>query len=277
MTPIRVQLATTDGQLTQVEVHDGKYAVLHALAALPERAIQALLNGQTIGLSTKPAAGIYPLPDDALLPNYMRSPSIVRRSLVEDDQVYPPRNPEFAGMWLRLLPRISAIECWLISVRTSQPDTGNPSSANPIRETTCTTAIVPLELTAYLQEEPLLREWSNWATRREALLESVPERFSPTEERPLRTPPTYRCVGRVSCNHVTTADALELLAWTTRRPIVGDAFRLVRVWYEPQRQYMPRMLLSDLLPYCWVRADESDYLLVRHRFYWDYQQYELPE
>ncbi|MFN7017928.1 MAG: hypothetical protein ACK4RG_01480, partial [Fimbriimonadales bacterium] len=31
------------------------YAILHCLAALPERALQSLLNGQTVGFSTKPA------------------------------------------------------------------------------------------------------------------------------------------------------------------------------------------------------------------------------
>lgn len=46
--------------------------VLALLANLPPGAKDALLNGKLVGFSTRPAAGVYPFPQQVLLPTYLR-------------------------------------------------------------------------------------------------------------------------------------------------------------------------------------------------------------
>lgn len=74
MTPYKPYQRSPEGEWVEVEEYEfsTEYAVYQCLVAMPDRAVEALLDGQTIGFSTKPGAGILALSDDALLPNWMR-------------------------------------------------------------------------------------------------------------------------------------------------------------------------------------------------------------
>lgn len=281
MTPVRLRRQTPDGEWMETgeDYYDDEYAVYHCLAALSDRAVDALVNGQTIGFSTKPPQGVFSLPDDALFPNHMRDTRWVQESASADEWVgreqTAPHNPEFAGVWLRMATRLSAMEYRLVSMSVSE--SVSEGSTHSSRSLHRYEHALHIDITPFLKEHELQRFWDGWATPEKALQEAFPERVAPREDRPAPPRPQYRSSNGLRPNWATPADILEQLAWATRRPVIGDAFRLVVSYLEPGELFAPRVVLNRLSTYCWLRADESGYLLARHKFYWGYRRYELPE
>ncbi len=277
MIPLRPMRQTPEGEWVETgeDDYDDEYAVYHCLAALPDRAVDALVNGQVIGFSTKPPHGVFLLPDDALLPNHMRDRRWVQESTSAADWVGREQtalhNSEFAGVWLRMATRLSAVEYQLVSLPV-WGDADRPSRSLHRYE-----SALSIDITPFLKEHDLQRFWDGWATPEKALQEAFPERVTPREDRPAPPRPQYRIGDGSRPNWATSADILEQLAWATRRPIIGDAFRLVVSYLEPGELLAPRVVLGRLSADCWLRADESGYLLARHKFYLSYRRYELPE
>ncbi len=253
------------------------YAVLHCLAALPDRALQSLLNGQTVGFSTKPAPGVFLLPNDALLPSWMRHQRWIQDPKGEEYGFIPqvaPSNPEFAGLWVRMCSRISALESQMVSIRTTEY-TDIPHTYSTLYTDDND---YPLELSSYLEATELWQFWKGWASPKERLKEFLADKGTPSHDRPAPPLPIYRGTGSyVQSNMVTVADTLEQIAWATRLPVISDAFRISAVQINSARQLRHPEVVPSLQRACWLRADESGYLLARHKYYWSYRAYELPE
>lgn len=280
MMPLKITRQAADGEWVETgeRYFPPTYSIYHCLATLPDRAIEALLDGQTIGFSTKPAQGVFMMPNDALLPEWMRDSRWVpppegseEPGKVQNDL----HNPEFAGVWLRLATRLNMLEYELVSLQTmSEGATQANNKHHPLKRHDGGDAfsIVP-----YLQEGAFWRDWEAWATPQKQLLERFPERVEQRKEEPAPKLPQYRSSYGLSLNWATPVDALEQLAWATRRPVISDAFRLVITYVEPGSLLAPRKILEQLGDSCWLRVDESGYLLARHRHYWAYRRYEFPE
>ncbi|MFN3690164.1 MAG: hypothetical protein ACK4UU_04480 [Fimbriimonadales bacterium] len=110
------------------------------------------------------------------------------------------------------------------------------------------------------------------------MTEFFADKGTPPRDRPAPSLPIYRGTSlRTDANMATTADMLEQIAWARRLPVISDAFRVPAVRSDlakqPNRPDVHRYLQYS----CWLRADESGYLLARHKHYWSYRAYELPE
>ncbi|MFN4033598.1 MAG: hypothetical protein ACK4ME_08290 [Fimbriimonadales bacterium] len=276
MTPYQFASTEEDSMSTQQGYEfPPDYAFLCCLAALPDRAVEALLKGQVIGFSTKPAPGVFLLPNDALLPSWMRD-----RRWIEnpkgDEYVYleqaAPSNPEFSGLWMRMCSRLSALEYQLVSCQTigitqyTNLSLGTSDSA------------YTLSLVSHLESAELWRFWEAWASAEERLTEFFAGKGTPPRDRPAPPVPIYRGTDSdVQSDRVTVADMLEQIAWATRVPVISDAFRTLAVPSMYAQQPNRPEALRSLQQSCWLRADESGYLLARHKYYWSYRAYELPE
>ncbi len=255
------------------------------LAALPERALNALLEGQWVGLSTKPAQGVYPFPN-VLLPAMKRDHTAVQQftegrinSTVTE---VSPNNPEFVGMWLRLLPAQGVMSYRLLSVPKVKLGVVQPDDTvqHPVGEATpfvaSTSGSFQLPLSLRAADSPLWGDWDAWATPIAEAHEALPERAAPAPSRPAPQPTLYR-PNDFQGYRCSVADALEWLAWATRRPVVSDAFRTAQLDPLLKPDLSPRALLQPLAERVWIRLDEADYLLVRHKRYWELRMVELPE
>ncbi|MFN7017074.1 MAG: hypothetical protein ACK4P5_07925 [Fimbriimonadales bacterium] len=266
----------------------GVYAYL-CLAALPERALNALLDSEWVGLSTKPPQGIYPFPN-VLLPEDMRDHIHgMRISLGEDGtiihqakyELVNPNNPEFVGMWLRVSPLSGVVKYLLVSYPKIVWGTLDENGVvQPLSEPSYTkrdaSSYFLLPLKALMPSTPLVEYWESWASEAAALRAAIPERAAPAPEHPMPTPTRYRINDAIGYRH-TTADALEWLAWATQRPILSDAYRTASIAPVLQPNLPPHRLLEELSGHLWLRVDESGYLLARHQRYWELRLYELPE
>jgi hypothetical protein len=278
MTPVPVMRRTPEGELMETgELMTSFRLVLYCcLASLPDRAVQALLDGQTIGFSTKPASGVFLFPDDALLPSWMRDMKIdLRNEEISSEPQFSRRNPEFTGMWLRLATRMNVIELQVLSLNTVQSEYADQTHTQPSLRSYEFGEVFSVE--PYLGESELWRYWQAWATPPEQLLERFPERVEPRKDQPAPKQPQYRHSDTPTSSWATPADVLEQIAWATRRPVISDAFRLVAVSLDSSSLVAPRNALGRLDRYCWLRVDDSGYLLARHHHYWAYRRYEFPE
>jgi hypothetical protein len=256
--------------------YDSAFAAVHCLAKLPETAIRALLRGEAVGFSSRPANGAYPLPATALFPSHMRDtmPMQVRlrNEQGEEEEIYiqvpAPNNPDYGSVWLRLSPNESRLEyalySWSARLRftTGSIDLGSLAQA----------------------DHPYLREWREWATPLEQISKRLPNQVrSVNPENPELTFPQYRwhalhggqtrLFGKITC-----ADALEWIAFTRRLPVIADAYRTASVILGVNAlQHQPMMVLRALEARMWLRMDESGYLLGRVKSYWLLRRYELPE
>ncbi|MCS6918826.1 MAG: hypothetical protein NZM28_03570 [Fimbriimonadales bacterium] len=273
MAPISIWRQNASGELEPAEepYYADSYCVYHCLATLPDQAADALLKGALIGFSTKPPSGVFALPDDALLPNHMRDERTVQRNGDWYIQA-SPHNPEFSGVWLRVAPSLDAIEYLMVSVPKYE-SFGDEGSA--LRYLDTDEGAIRLLLEPYLRStNELWAFWDNWATPLQKLQETLPERVPPRDDRPKPTLPNYRRGYHFTNSDLTLADGLELLAWATRRPLISDAFRAATFYYDSSA---PREAIVELSNSLWMRADESGYLLARHKYYWSYRRHELPE
>ncbi|MCS7208477.1 MAG: hypothetical protein NZ874_02795 [Fimbriimonadales bacterium] len=264
--------------------------LLRCLAAMPPAALNALLNGQWVGLSTRPAHGIYAYPPDVPVPDSMREQAVVERDTADGQQGYAaePRgeNPALVGVWMRLSPnRANAIQYRIVSftrpVDLSRFGEVSGEAVTVFRKPRLNmyTSVLQFHLLPYAQEHPFLQSWREWATP-----ESEWAKHLPAEPKPIDRPepplPEYRreeWIVSSSSVLLTTADVLERVAWLTGKPIVADAFRSVSVMVSRNMLSQPMTLLRFLRQHCWTRFDESGYLLTRTQLYWSRQRWELPE
>lgn len=254
--------------------------VLAFLVNLPRGAVDALLSNKPIGLSTRPAVGIYPFPEQVLLPIHLRQflPSAAEPS--EDGAVYPPARlntitPDYCGAWLRLGATGNTIEYEILSLveeRSLSSDTATADAPTLHRER----GELMFHLTPYVGDHAWLRSWSAWAMPPSALQGRFPnQRPAPRSDRP---EPNLRKVA-LSADAtllLNAADALEWLAWATRTPIIADAYRTDAVEIDPD-ELSPRHALDKLAERGWLRLDEAGYLLRRAQNYLHLRTVEIPE
>ncbi|OYT74159.1 MAG: hypothetical protein CFK49_09795 [Armatimonadetes bacterium JP3_11] len=275
MLPLRMPQTVVNVETSFI---DASYPVYYCLASLPDRALQTLIAGQTIGFSTRPANRIYPLPDDALFPLDMRDarwrPNESER--FEEPYLYSPRNPEYAGLWLRYNAARNFLEYQLFSIHLSPYMSFQGNHEHLVLDKRM--GLLSLSFSNAIEDDPLWRFWEQWSTPNEALLQAFPERALRTDREP-PPQPKYRGVFShyVHSPVVTTVDVLEQIAWATRQPIISDAFRQSWVRWEHFPLQTPRGALAKLTAWCWFRLSNAGYLLARHKWYWDHRTVELPE
>lgn len=260
--------------------------LLRCLAAMPPAAINALLNGEWVGLSTHPARGIYPYPRGVPVPHLLRQH--VFRIVQDGEGASRPSsepsadNPEWVGLWVRLSPQGGNTLHFRLITFTPEESLmvlgDAPSSAPRLRQNQHTGSL-RFHLLPYLQEHPLLQSWREWATPAKEWARLLPSEVKPPS-RPAPPKPIYygtHGLGDDTGNRFTTADVLERLAWLTQLPVIGDAFRSERVVVPESLLHQPLMLLRTIEPHYWLRLDESGYLLARTQLYWLRHRWELPE
>jgi len=241
--------------------------LLHCLSEAGDAIVNRLLEGHTLGFSTRPTPGTLPLPPRALMPFWARHPDFMD----EIARLYNPEsgtfeelptlpNPEWGGYWVRLSAWGDSLEYEAVALSTYELD-GKTRKFLRGNE-----GWLHLPHQEYLAETETWRQWEAWATPMEdwtaRLKERTPlERPKPTvnNERPL-----------------LAADALEWLAWHTGYPVISDASRYVLAWYRDSLDN-PRALLTWLSNDLWLRFDPSGYLLARHKRFWTLNQFEIPE
>ncbi|MCS7300559.1 MAG: hypothetical protein NZ556_03275 [Fimbriimonadales bacterium] len=277
-----------DGKIKYYDNHGywrNEAYVYICLAALPERALNALRDGQWIGLSTKPAQGVYNFPE-VVLPATLRDHTTLVLSTVREVRNIlrdvAPHNPEFAGMWLKLLPLqgtmrfrlLGAIETKVAAVDLE----GNVAEDGftPLRIVRPITGATQLPWNLRETDSPLWGYWDSWATPESALRTALPERPEPALQRAMPELKPYTPRDSVGYRH-TLADALEWLAWATRRPVLSDAFRTAHLEQVLKPDLSPRALLQPLQERAWLRLDDTGYLLARHKRYWELRLFEIPE
>jgi hypothetical protein len=239
------------------------------LASLPERGVNALIRGEWVGFSSKPAEGVYLFPPEVRLPLIMRNTiTDLTKAPVETDA--EPQNPELVGMWTRYHPRKGFVEYRLASVckRRFINSNGVNDSVQIYFEDRYLT-----HMSIDALEARVLDYWAQWATPTEALKEALKARLSSTVKLP--PPPQYpsRAFAR---EDLTTADMLEQIARLTNAPIIADAFRTARVKAHDPRLRLD-FIIEDLSEELWLRWDKSGYLLGRHQRYWERRPAEMPE
>jgi hypothetical protein len=244
-----------------------KACLLHCLSEAGDAIVNRLLEGHTLGFSTRPTPEALPLPPRALMPLWARHPDFMD----EIARLYNPEsgtleelptlpNPEWGGYWVRLSAWGDSLEYEAVALSTYELD---GKTRKFLRRNG---GWLHLPHQEYLAETETWRQWEAWATPMgdwtARLKERTPlERPKPTvnNERPL-----------------LAADALEWLAWHTGYPVISDASRYVLAWYRDSLDN-PRALLTWLSNDLWLRFDPSGYLLARHKRFWTLNQFEIPE
>jgi hypothetical protein len=246
---------------------DTRGGLLHCLSEAGDTAIDRLLEGHTLGFSTRPTPDALPLPPRVLLPFWMRHAQLGDESVLQFDaasgqftEARPLPNPDWGGYWVRLSAWGDSLEYEVVALRIYELDGKTQKFLNKVDYQ------LYLPHQEYLAETETWRQWEAWATPMEdwtaRLKERTPlERPKPTvnNERPL-----------------LAADALEWLAWHTGYPVISDASRYVLAWYRDSLDN-PRALLTWLSNDLWLRFDPSGYLLARHKRFWTLNQFEIPE
>lgn len=245
------------------------------LASLPDAVIERLLQGETIGLSSKPAANIYAAPPDALLPSYQRNARWVKRE-GNFTLAYESRNPDFWGVWIRYAPFLGGLQSEIITITQQQPEDDSLAEGDTTLQRYPGDHLPPFE---YLRGGGYGKFWDDWASDAKTLEAALPEQ--PRSKEPLPPLPDYG-VSYLTASLivsdsglVTTADALEYLAIQAQIPVIADALRGVSIAIS-RDGFTPRRSLTQLRQHLWLRL-EGDYLLGRHRDYWERRVLELPE
>jgi hypothetical protein len=240
------------------------------LASLPERGVNALIRGEWVGFSSKPAEGVYLFPPEVRLQGIMRNST-------SDHTKQPPtfdtesENPEFVGVWVRYRPHTGLLEYRVASVRKHRHiEQGSTSDSVLLyyEDRFLTLA------SADIDPRKTLDYWAQWATPAEELENLLKARLSPTVKLP--PPPQYPSRDLSRLEYITTADMLEQVAQLTNLPVVADAFRTARVQAHDLRLRL-EFVVEDLSSELWLRWDKSGYLLGRHQRYWERRPAEMPE
>jgi hypothetical protein len=247
--------------------------LLALLAKMPPQAERALLNGQLVGFSTRPAPGIYPMPMEMIAPFYIRE-----QKWDEEAGRYrtAQQNPEYWGFWIRLPERGNYLEYELVGFMRdpSLPENRRPSEARLHRSSD----LFVFHTSPYVRDHPWLAQWRAWATPQKEWEKRIPERAL-TERNDRAKPqfPSYVLDRDYSNNLVNSADLLEWFAWSTRLPVISESFRTDSAWVRELNLKAPRDVLRELSEGAWVRVDESGYVLRRVELYWAWRLVELPE
>lgn len=247
-------------------------SLLHCLAEADESVLRQLLEGRTIGFSTRPAPRVFPLPSQALLPYSLRSQATRRPDETLEERYEPGsdtytytvkvelQNPEFGGMWVRLSPWGDQLEYQVVGLVPAREEAG--AKIELFKEET----FLALPVDAYWRQTPFWRAWEAWATPAREFSAKLKNR------RPLERPKPELDIEMP----LLAAHALEWIAWHTGYPIISDASRFALAPYHNSLDN-PHTLLGLLQRDLWLRFDESGYLLARHKRYWMLNQFEIPE
>ena len=242
-------------------------SLLHCLSEAGDTIIPRLMEGRTLGFSTRPTPDVLPLPPRVLLPLYLRHPARLEEGLFEFDeesrlfkQMKPLPNPEWGGFWVRLSAWGDSIEYEAIALRRYEADGKTKTS---LRDTN---GVLALPNQAYLAETETWRQWESWATPQQDWAQRLQERKPLDRPKPVlnRDEP------------LLSAYALEWVAWRTGYPVISDASRYVDAWHRDQLEN-PLALLTSLGNDLWLRFDPNGYLLARHKRFWTLNQFEIPE
>jgi hypothetical protein len=244
-----------------------KACLLHCLSEAGDAIVNRLLEGHTLGFSTRPTPEALPLPPRALMPLWARHPDFMD----EIARLYNPEsgtleelptlpNPEWGGYWVRLSAWGDALEYEFVALSVSEWEGKTRKYLN--RENDW----LPLPNEDYLAETETWRQWESWATPIEEWNERLKERKPLDRPKPVlnRDEP------------LLSAYALEWVAWHTGYPVISDASRYVPAWY-PEQLDNPSALLNLLSNDLWLRFDPSGYLLARHKRFWMLNRFEIPE
>jgi hypothetical protein len=244
-----------------------KACLLHCLSEAGDAIVNRLLEGHTLGFSTRPTPEALPLPPRALMPLWARHPDFMD----EIARLYNPEsgtleelpalpNPEWGGYWVRLSAWGDALEYEFVALSVSKWEGKTRKYLN--RED----GWLPLPNEDYLAETETWRQWESWATPIEEWNERLKERKPLDRPKPVlnRDEP------------LLSAYALEWVAWHTGYPVISDASRYVPAWY-PEQLDNPSALLNLLSNDLWLRFDPSGYLLARHKRFWMLNRFEIPE
>ncbi len=246
---------------------DTQGSLLHCLSEAGDAIANRLLEGHTLGFSTRPTPDVLPLPPRVLLPLHMRLSYLDDPSMFQFDaesgtytETQNPSNPELGGLWVRLSAWGDALEYEFVALSVSEWEGKTRKYLN--RED----GWLPLPNEDYLAETETWRQWESWATPIEEWNERLKERKPLDRPKPVlnRDEP------------LLSAYALEWVAWHTGYPVISDASRYVPAWYRDSLDN-PRALLTLLSNDLWLRFDPSGYLLARHKRFWMLNQFEIPE
>jgi hypothetical protein len=241
--------------------------LLHCLSEAGDAIVNRLLEGHTLGFSTRPTPGALPLPPRALMPLWARHPDFMD----EIARLYNPEsgtleelptlpNPDWGGYWVRLSAWGDSLEYEAVALSTYELD-GKTRKFLRRNE-----GWLHLPHQEYLAETETWRQWESWATPIEEWNERLKERKPLDRPKPVlnRDEP------------LLSAYALEWVAWHTGYPVISDASRYVPAWY-PEQLDNPSALLNLLSNDLWLRFDPSGYLLARHKRFWMLNRFEIPE
>lgn len=218
---------------------------------------QKLLSGQPIIASTHPTAGMIPLPERALLWN--------------------------SRMWS--MPDILGLEAVIQlgdgkdSIRITVTRFGEEEGKRTFKGST----IYEVWQNPYLREpgkgmenQPLIRHWSQWSTPSEKLDEILALQQKLRDDKPVRVERRSNITWEQ--RGITMAECLRWLAERTDLNILADAYRCGINADNFDRAGIPayRWIREVLLPNGWVKA-EGDWILVRHKGYWQLRHSEVPE
>ena len=249
---------------SEADTHGG---LLHCLSEAGDTAIDRLLEGHTLGFSTRPTPDALPLPPRVLLPFWMRHAQLGDESVLQFDaasgqftEARPLPNPDWGGYWVRLSAWGDSLEYEVVALRIYELDGKTQKFLNKVDYQ------LYLPHQEYLAETETWRQWEVWATPMEDWTERLKER-TPLE----RPKPTVN-----NERPLLAADALEWLAWHTGYPVISDASRYVPAQYRDALDN-PRALLTLLSNDLWLRFDPNGYLLARHKRFWTLNQFEIPE
>ena len=253
--------------------------LLALLAQLPPQAERALLNGHLIGFSTRPATGIYPMPEGMRAPQYLRGSEVYEEIVdgVKTISSRPARNdPEFWGVWIRFPERGNYIEYEFLGFPRSIM-IGYEDRPPPEPELRRMPHRFVFHLAPYVSDHPWIAQWRAWATPPKEWETRVPERaLTQRDDRP--KPSLERDETSEYPSHiVNSADLLEWFAWSTRMPVIAESFRTDNLHASRINLHAPRGVLSALSGQSWIRIDESGYVLRRVEWYWGQRLVELPE
>ncbi|MGQ9658339.1 MAG: hypothetical protein ACUVV1_10640 [Fimbriimonadales bacterium] len=250
---------------------DENVVLLALLTFLPPQAERALLNGQLIGFSTRPAQGIYPIPAPIMAPWNVRE--YVWDDGSDIDRHPFGQEPRLWGIWVRLPERENFLEYSLVSL-TRSGGSDHLHLSHYTRKLTFHT-------TPYVHDHPWVAAWRAWATPPNEWESRVPERaVEQRDDRPKPLLEPYKddfIWGGMDFGFHNSADMLELFAWSTRLPVISEAFRTDIFYGDRNTSNNPRALLRDLSDQAWIRVEDTGYVLRRLRAYWSLRLVELPE
>jgi hypothetical protein len=254
--------------------------LLALLAQMPLQAEHALLNGRLIGFSTRPAPGIYQIPEEVRAPSYLWGHEIYEEP-TDTGTVFrsrPARNhPEFWGVWIRFAERGNFVEYEFVVFRRDTFTVGYEDRPPPEPRLHRVSHRFMFHITPYVDNHPWVVQWRMWATPPKERESRVPENaLTQRDDRP--KPSLEReAISEYPSHIVNSSDLLEWFAWSTRMPVIAESFRTDNLYASEINLNAPRSILGALSRQAWIRIDELGYVLYRVQWYWGRRLVELPE